>query len=172
MARKLIKRFTPSPEWVKKQHSLKVLGDWIHDPNLWHLNRHSVATAAFIGLFVAFIPLPAQMLIAAFLALLFHANLPISVALVWITNPFTMAPIFYIAYQVGTAVMGTPASQFAFEPTWQWLSSGLTKNWQPFLLGCLLCGLFFGLLASAAVRWAWRWHTIQRWHERRSKRNQ
>ncbi len=170
MARKLIKRFIPSPEWVQKQHSLKVLGDWIHDPNIWHLNRYSVANATFIGLFVAFVPLPAQMIIAALLAILFRANLPISVTLVWFTNPLTIAPIFYIAYNVGAAVMGSGGNQFAFELSWQWLSHELSQNWQPFLLGCLLCGLFSGLLASATVRWAWRRHTIKRWHERRLKR--
>lgn len=170
MAKKLIKRFIPDREWIKKQQSLKLLGDWLHDPNIWHLNRNSVATATFIGLFVAFIPLPTQMIIAGLLAIFFRANLPIAVTLVWITNPVTMAPIYYLSYKVGTAVLGKDPGEFPFEISWEWLSSGLANNWQAFILGCFISGLFFGLLASAIVRWAWRRHTIKRWHERRLKR--
>lgn len=170
MARKLIKRFLPDPDWIKNHQSLSMLGDWLQDPNIWHLNRHSVATAAFIGLFVAFIPLPTQMIIAGLLAVLLRANLPISVCLVWVTNPLTIAPIFYVAYKVGTTVMGTPPQEFAFELSWEWISHGLATIWQPFLFGCLICGLFFGLLSSTIVRWAWRRHTISRWRERRQLR--
>lgn len=170
MARKILKRIIPSPESIKKYRSLEMLGDWLHDPNIWHLNRKSVSAAAFIGLFVAFIPLPGQTLIAAFLAIMLRVNLPISILLVWITNPLTMAPIFYLSYKVGAAIMGTAANQFNFEISWYWLTNGLAQIWQPFLLGCLLCGTFSGLLASAAVRWAWRKHTIHRWHERRLQR--
>jgi uncharacterized protein (DUF2062 family) len=170
MARKIIKSLIPDPDWIKQQKSLQIFGGLLHDPNIWHLNRHSVATAAFIGLFAAFIPLPTQMIIAALLAILLRANLAISVSLVWITNPFTVAPIFYLAYKVGAAVIGTGPSQFTNEFSWTWLSQELASNWQPFLLGCLLCGLFSGLLASTIIRWAWRKHTIKRWHDRRLRR--
>lgn len=171
MARKIIKRFLPDPDWVKEQKSLKLLDKWLHDPNLWHLNRHSVAAATFIGLFVAFIPLPTQMIIAALLAIMVRANLAISVVLVWISNPFTMGPMFYLAYKLGSVVIGTEATDLgSFELSWAWLQNGLQNNWQPFLLGCLLCGLFTGLLASTLVRLAWRQHAISRWKKRQRKR--
>jgi uncharacterized protein (DUF2062 family) len=48
-----------------------------------------------VGLFCAFIPVPFQMLLAAPSAIIFSANLPVSIALVWITNPITMPPIFF-----------------------------------------------------------------------------
>ena len=170
MARKIIKRFIPGPEWVKKQKSLQILGNWIHEPNLWHLNRHSVTKATFIGVFLAFVPIPSQMIIAAFIAMLFRANLVISVCLVWITNPFTIAPLYYLAYKVGAVVLGRPPDPFVFELSWDWLTNELANNWQPFLLGCLLCGLFFALLTSTSIWIAWRQHTIYRWHQRRLSR--
>lgn len=170
MARKFIKRIIPDPNWIKQQHSLRFLGSWIHDPNIWHLTRYSVAKATFIGLFVAFIPFPTQMLIAALLAVMFRANMAICVALVWLTNPVTMAPVFYVAYKVGAAVLGTSANHFHFELSWEWVTGGLANIWEPFLLGCLLCGLFSGLLGSSLVRWLWRWHTMHRWQERSRKR--
>ncbi|WP_101759592.1 DUF2062 domain-containing protein [Oceanicoccus sp. KOV_DT_Chl] len=170
MARKFIKRYMPDPEWIKQQKSLQLLGNWIHDPNIWHLTRHSVSMACFIGLFVAFIPLPTQMLIAALAAVLMRANLAIATILVWVSNPVTMPALFYLAYKVGAAVMDRPEQQFVFELSWQWLTTEIGYTWQPFLLGCLLCGLFSGLAGSAFVRYAWRQHTIRRWHERRLKR--
>ncbi|MGK0499969.1 MAG: hypothetical protein ACJAYG_001614 [Oceanicoccus sp.] len=170
MARKLIKRFLPDPKWIRQQKSLNLLGNWTHDPNLWHLTRHSAATAAFIGLFLAFMPVPAQMMFAVIGSMLFRANLPMAVTLVWITNPFTIAPIFYLAYKVGVAVMGVEAEQFNFELSWHWLQHGFVVSWQPFILGCLLCGMFFGLLGSTLIRWYWRMTTMRRWHERKAKR--
>lgn len=171
MPRKIFKRYLPDPEWIKRQKSLRFLGTWIHDPNIWHLTRHSVAKAAFIGISVAFVPIPTQMFLAAMLAVLCRANMAICVVGVWITNPLTMAPIFYVAYRVGAAVLGRPVNKFHFELSWDWVTGGLMNIWQPFLLGCLLCGLFGGLLASSLVRWYWRWHTIHRWHERQKQRS-
>lgn len=95
MPRRLFKRYMPTPDSIKGNKSLRFLGKLIHDPNLWHLNRHSVARAMAIGLFWAMIPMPMQMLAAAAVAIPLRANLPISIGLVWLTNPITMPPIFY-----------------------------------------------------------------------------
>jgi uncharacterized protein (DUF2062 family) len=170
MARKFLKGLLPDPDRVKKHKSLRLLDTWLHEPNLWHLNRHSVSLAAFIGVFIAFIPLPAQMITAAIFAIVFRANLPISVCLVWITNPLTIAPIFYLAYKVGAAILDTPTEDIHFHLTLHWLKHSLAHNWQPFLLGSFICGLFFGLLSSTLTYWAWRKYAIKRWHKRRLRR--
>ena len=94
MPRRFIKRYMPHPERIKASRSLRFLGDLIHDPNLWHLNRHSVSRAMAIGLFWALIPMPLQMLAAAACAIPARANLPIAVGLVWLTNPLTMPVVF------------------------------------------------------------------------------
>jgi uncharacterized protein (DUF2062 family) len=171
MARKILKRLLPDPNSIKRHRSLRLLGKWINDPNIWHLNRQSVTVATFVGLFCAFIPLPGQMVIAAALAVRLRANLAISVCLVWVSNPITMAPIFYFCYKIGALVLDTPAGDFVFELSWTWLSQELSDLWQPFLLGCLINGVFFGVLGSALIRWLWRRHTIKRWRERRLNRN-
>jgi uncharacterized protein len=101
MPRRLFKRYMPSPDSIKGNKSLRFLGTLIHDPNLWHLNRHSVARAMAVGLFWAMIPMPMQMLAAAAVAIALRANLPISIGLVWLTNPITMPPVFYCSYKLG-----------------------------------------------------------------------
>ena len=167
MPRKFIKRLMPEPSRIKNARSLQILDRWIHDPNLWHLNRRSVATAFFVGLFCAFIPLPLQMLFAAGAAVVFHSNLPISVSLVWITNPITIPPFFYGAYRVGSAILNKPAIELQMDQSWQHIQQELVTVWQPLVLGSLVCGLLCGLLGYAVIHLLWRWHVVQKWQLRR-----
>ena len=95
MPKKFIRRFLPSHQSIKQNKALKIFGSVLHEPNLWHLNRRSAAGAFGIGLFFAFWPVPFQMWLSAGLAIPFRVNLPLSVATVWVTNPFTIPPIFY-----------------------------------------------------------------------------
>lgn len=86
MPRKFIKRFMPDHDVIKRQKALRVFGNVLYNPNLWCLNRRSAAGAFAVGLFMAFVPLPSQMIMAAGLAIVLGVNLPLSIALVWITN--------------------------------------------------------------------------------------
>ena len=165
MPRKFLKKFMPQPETIRQHRSLQILSRWLHDPNLWHLNRYSVSTAFFIGLFCAFIPLPAQMLFAAALAIWWRANLAISVALVWITNPLTMPFFFGGAYLLGMKLMQRPPPP-SFSPTLAWFEQQAGAMWQPFLLGNLVCGLIAGVLSAIAIRVLWRMYVGRRWKAR------
>ena len=100
MPKKFIRRFLPDHQSIKQNKALKIFGSVLHEPNLWHLNRRSASGAFGIGLFFAFWPVPFQMWLSAGLAIPFRANLPLSVATVLVTNPFTIPPIFYGAYKL------------------------------------------------------------------------
>lgn len=170
MARDTLKSIMPSAARIRRIKSLGVLGDWIYATNLWHLNRYSASMAFFVGLFVAFIPIPMQMVAAAALAVLFRCNLPLSVCLVWITNPLTMPAMFFLAYKVGGLILEVPVQDLQFELSFTWLGTRLAAIWQPFLLGCLICGLFFGSLGYFIISMAWRWRVVKLWRERSRKR--
>jgi uncharacterized protein (DUF2062 family) len=163
----LIKRYLPDHRKVRDHKHLRMFGTLLHDPNLWHLNRRSAAGAFAVGLFMAFVPIPFQMVVAAGIAILVRVNLPLSAALVWLTNPITMPPIFYFAYRVGAWLLQTPPREVAFEISSEWLATELGAIWEPFLLGCLVCGTVSGLLGYFAIRGLWRLHLVR--HHRRKK---
>ncbi len=170
MPRKFIQRYMPDHKKIRDQKCLSFLGTCLHNPELWHLNRHSVAGAFFIGILCAFIPLPFQMVFAAILAILFRVNIPISVALVWLTNPLTMPPLFFFAYEVGETILGLEdTDDFLFVPSWDWLLHLFADNWEPFLLGCLVTGLTFALIGYFTVHILWRAHVTYRWRQRRQQ---
>jgi len=145
------KRYFPTKYQLKSYKSLRWIGHQLYDPVLWKWQRKRVAKAAAIGLFFAFIPLPAQMLLAAICAVYFRANLPLSIMLVWISNPLTMPPIFYFCYVVGGRLLQQPI-QFN-EPT---LSEYLMNIWQPFMLGCVVLASCGALIGYVVVMVGWR----------------
>lgn len=169
MPKEFIKRFMPDPHTIKNHKSLRIFGELLHAPNLWHLNRRSVAGAFAVGLFFAWWPVPFQMILAAAAAILLHTNLPLSVAIVWITNPVTMPIMFYFAYVVGTWIIGVPATNFEFELTMEWLANGLSAIWQPFLTGCLVLGTISSAIGYASIQILWR-ISISRKRARRNRR--
>jgi uncharacterized protein (DUF2062 family) len=172
MPRRLFKRYMPDPEHLKEHRSLRFLGKLLHEPNLWHLHRHSVSRAMGLGLFAAFIPLPMQMLLAASLAVLCRANLPIAVGLVWLTNPITMPPVFYCTYQIGSWLLQTPAINLPDSLTWDWISAELSALWQPFLLGSVVTGVLAGALGYCATMTFWRCWVRHAWYKRQQARSQ
>ncbi len=170
MPKKTLKLLIPSPARMREIRSLHLLGDWIYASNLWHINRYSASMAFFVGLFVAFMPVPGQMVLAALLAVLLSCNLPLSVGLVWITNPVTMPAIYFLAYKVGAMIIDVPLKDVAFELSIYWLSHSLETIWRPFLLGCLICGLLFGSMGYFVISMLWRWRVAHHWHQRKLRR--
>ncbi|MGC9403435.1 DUF2062 domain-containing protein [Vibrio genomosp. F10] len=167
MPRKFIKRFMPDHSVIKRQKALKIFGSVLYNPNLWCLNRRSAAGAFAVGLFMAFVPLPSQMLLAAGLAISCGVNLPLSVALVWISNPITMPVLFYCAYKVGALVMNVPTEAFHFELSWAFLMHQMNTMGPPFLLGCLICGVIAAMIGYFGIRGLWRYSVVRSWQQRR-----
>lgn len=172
MAKRFLQRWLPKPHEIRNNQSLGILGEWLHDPNIWHLNRRSVSAAFFIGIFVAFMPTLGQMVIAAAAAIIFRSNLPVSVVLVWISNPITMAPIYYGCYRLGALIVGDPEVQINWAHGPAVFLDQLHHIIVPLLVGCTITGLFFATLGFFFVRLFWRLQVIRAWNKRRSNREQ
>ena len=170
MPKKFIRRFLPDHRSIKQNKALSMFGSLLHEPNLWHLNRRSASGAFGIGLFFAFWPVPFQMWLSAAVAIPMRANLPLSVATVWITNPFTMPPIFYTAYKVGATVLGVQATGFQFELSWTWLMNSINTIGPAFLLGCAICSVVAGIIGYYGLDWTWRYQVRKAWEKRLNAR--
>lgn len=170
MPKKFIRRYLPDPGALRQYRVLRPVSRWLQDPELWHLHRRSVAGAAFIGLFCAFLPMPFQMLPAAFLAILSRCNLPVALVLVWTTNPLTMPPLMYFAYRVGAWLLGEQVAVSTIELSWSWLTSNMGHIGYPLLFGSLICGWVAGATGMILVRVLWRLHVVTHWRQRRERR--
>jgi uncharacterized protein (DUF2062 family) len=165
-----INRLKPDTDKLRAHKSLQFLGPALHDANLWHFNRRSARNAVAVGLFCAFLPIPFQMVVAAFLAISSHAFLPLSIAMVWVSNPLTMPVIFYLCYLFGNFLLDMPAQPFAFEASWSWLVQSIQTVGIPFLTGCIVAGILVASLGALLMHHGWRYHVAQKWR-RRSRRS-
>ncbi|MFH1262781.1 MAG: DUF2062 domain-containing protein [Pseudomonadota bacterium] len=161
----------PDHHKVRTHKRLQFLGTLLHDPNIWHFNRQSASGGVAVGLFWAMIPMPFQMIPAAACAVWFRVNLPISVALVWLTNPVTMPPIFYGAYRLGSWILGTRVrNNLVFEMSVEWLTGRLSSIWQPLLLGSLVLAVAASVIGYVTVRLLWRLRVVLQFRVRKNRR--
>jgi uncharacterized protein (DUF2062 family) len=162
-------RFIPTRNNISEIKGLAFLGEKLHRPNLWHVNRRSVSLAFAVGLWAMYTPpLPWQSVIAAIGAIAFNANLPISVALVWITNPVTWIPMYYFAYRVGAFSLGQNAFNFN-EFSGNFSIEKAMELGTPFLLGCFILMNLGALLGYIGTRLIWRQSVMERWEARKQR---
>lgn len=136
---------------------------------LWSFRVDDAVPALYAGFIVALMPLYGiQIPIAFCLALLLRANLAILVGLQMLSNPLTIIPFWYAAYQVGSSVLSilsveTPPLRksditviLQNFTNGQWISSieTLLATFSIMCLGGIVMGIFFGMLSSFSYRMA------------------
>src|SRR5690606_19467030 len=134
MPMRFLRRLSPRRRDLTHRWFLRPFGAVLHDPALWRLDRHGAARALALGLFIGWLPIPLQMTVAAWLALVLRVHLPLAVVAVWISNPVTTVPMLYFAYRLGLVLLGIEPGTFGFEPDLGWILSELHRIWQPLLL--------------------------------------
>jgi len=103
---------------------------------------------------------------AVFAALLLRVNVPIAAVTPLITNPLTMAPIFYWEYSLGRLILDIPPRDFAIELSWDWVTSGFLAIWKPLLLGCFISATIVASISYVFVSVAWRLIVAARYRRR------
>lgn len=179
MITRYLKKWLPDAKRLKHNSGLSRIQGYLLNPLLWHINRKSIARGAVIGLLVAFLPLPGQMLLAAILAIGFTANLPIAIALTWVTNPFTFLPINYFIYKVGQFIIHDESNHHVipdFEflgQSWkhilQQLLQWLQSAGKPFLVGLPIVAMSVSVIGYVFVHVTWR--LVIYWYIRKRKKN-
>lgn len=161
----------PSRLALRERWFLRPFDALLHDPALLATHRKGVVRAFAIGLFLAWMPIPAQMAAAALVALWVRCNLPVAMATVWLSNPVTVGPMFYSAYRLGALILDVPvAPGFTVELSLAWWLESLARWWQPLLLGSLLLGLATASAGYLSLNILWAWSAGKRWRLRRTLR--
>ncbi|WP_243454094.1 DUF2062 domain-containing protein [Oceanisphaera pacifica] len=162
MVQRWLRSKIPNQASLHQHKLLRLFGKRWLDPDYWRYNRHSVATAIACGLFAAWLPLPLHSLVAIGLAILLRGYLPLAIAMVWVNNPLTIAPMFYVAYHLGVRLLGLPVLEFSHA-----LEHDLTSIIWPLLTGALLLGLACALCGWLLTHLYWRWKIQKAWKARR-----
>lgn len=154
---------------IRSNRYLSIFGEHLHSPNLWHLNRLSVARGFAIGAFWAMVPFPGQMVGAVWSAIVWRAHIPISLMLVWMTNPFTIPPAFLGAYLFGSWMLGTPLIDIPETLSMQWFMESFDEIWVPLVVGSLTIGMLLAVAGYFGINALWRWCVMRRWKSRQKK---
>ena len=117
-------------------------------------NRQMISRAVFIGIFIAFIPMPMQMLAVVAFMPLFKFNVPIGIAMCWLSNPFTMPPMYYMEYLTGSFILGIKPEPV--EMTLEWFSNNLDNIFIPLYAGTAIYSVIGSFLAYSAVNYFWK----------------
>lgn len=157
-----LKRFMrplPRRSNIHKYPGLKWFSDSAYKRSyLWSFKGSSMRPALFWGMIISLSPLVGiQMLVAFFVALYVRANLPLIVALQWISNPFTMGPIYFADYKIGRVLLELTGFKTdrnkILNKDYDWNNFqfkdllDLLDTFPPMFVGGAVIGVFFGVIS-------------------------
>ena len=97
------------------------------------------------------------MIVVFFVSLIVRANLPLIVALQWISNPFTMGPIYFADFKIGMSILNLLGVDYPqnklLSPEYDWSEFSfkelvrLIDTFPPMFLGGSVLGIFFGVIS-------------------------
>ena len=180
MPPRFLRRWIPEAGLVRKQRWLGAFGRLLDQPKLWTLNRDSVAGGVAIGLFAGLVPGPLQMLTAALIAIPLRRNLPVALAVTLYTNPFTIVPLYALAYAYGSLLLGNGLAWrdiAPYEVDWGHLVDSTLRlaEWalalgKPLAVGLVALALTLAALGYTGVQLGWRAYVRMAWRARKSRR--
>ncbi len=134
----------------KKKSSGSKLDKFIEKYNLpreyLSINRRSVSRGVFVGLFWGFVPMPMQMLAVIAMTPFLRFNVPVAISMVWLSNPFTMPPMYYMEYLTGNLILGKEGID-NIELTMEWFS----ENWDAIVIPLYTGTAFYSIVVSSLI---------------------
>ncbi len=179
---KSVKRYLPSPEKVSQNRWLRWLGPTLTQACLWQANRRTIALGCAIGVFMGLLIPLAQIPFAALLAVIFRANLPMAMVSTLVTNPFTFAPVYFLAYKLGNFILTRGESTLSDEAIDQQLAvvttDTTTLSWlehisnigAPLFTGLAILASVMSVLVYFTVTMLWRLGVLLKQRKRRKNK--
>ena len=118
------------------------------------INRRAVTKGLLVGLFWGFIPMPFQMLGVIITTPIMRFNVPIGLATVWLSNPITYPPLWYLEYLTGNLILGREGIE-NIELTMQWFQTHWDDIIVPLYVGTAFYSTVVSFLIYLLVNWLW-----------------
>lgn len=165
----------PTRESLAENRFLRPVAHRVLAPELWRFTRRSVPRGVALGLLVGiFLLIPGiQIGGAALLALPVRANVPIAVAMTFLSNPATTPFILALSLYVGNALLGRSADVGRVMAMIDHHAS--LHEWSNWLFSETAPALVFGLFVVSVVAasvgyliasWFWRMRLGRKWRAR------
>ncbi|QOP46103.1 DUF2062 domain-containing protein [Sulfurimonas paralvinellae] len=143
---------------LKKTSSHKKLRDFIKKykipPEYLSTSRKMISRGVLIGLFIAFIPMPMQMAAVLLFVPFVRFNVPIALAMCWLSNPITMPPMYYMEYLTGSFLLGIQPEPV--QMTLEWFKDNMGNIFIPLYFGTAMYSIFGSLAAYFLVNYLWK----------------
>ncbi|WP_297431428.1 DUF2062 domain-containing protein [Sulfurimonas sp.] len=117
-------------------------------------SRKMISRGVLIGLFIAFIPMPMQMAAVLLFVPFVKFNVPIGLAMCWLSNPITMPPMYYMEYLTGSFLLHMKPQPV--EMTLSWFSNNLDNIFIPLYFGTAIYSIFGSILGYFLVNYLWK----------------
>jgi len=148
MIRKTLKKTTKSEKLKAFIKKAKV------PPEFLAANRKMISRGVVLGVFIAFIPMPMQMAAVLLFMPIFRFNVPVALAMCWLSNPLTMPPMYYIEYELGSFLLGIQPQPV--ELTLEWFSKNMDAIFIPLYFGTLIFSIVGSISAYIIVNYFWK----------------
>jgi len=148
MIRKTLKKTTKSEKLKAFIQKSKV------PPEFLAANRKMISRGVVLGIFIAFIPMPMQMAAVLLFMPIFRFNVPIALAMCWLSNPITMPPMYYVEYELGSFLLGIKPEPVQL--TLEWFSTNMHAIFIPLYFGTLIFSIVGSISAYFIVNYFWK----------------
>lgn len=161
-----IKSWLPTRETLESSRWLAWMAPWLSHPKLWHWSRRGVALGVGVGVFFGLLIPLAQIPVAAAVAIVLRANLPVAAASTLVTNPVTFGPIYYGAYRLGAWMTGEaspppePPDTVVGPRDPPAFLERIAALGKPLLLGLATVAIIAGIATYVLIDVVWRWSVL------------
>jgi uncharacterized protein (DUF2062 family) len=135
----------------------------------FNINRKMITRGILVGLFWGFIPMPMQMAGVMATTPFFRFNAPLGLLTVWLSNPITYGPLWYVEYLTGNFILGREGLE-GIQLTMHWFKSHWDDIVVPLYVGTAFFSIVVSLVIYLLLNWLWIRSAHHEWHILRKRK--
>lgn len=109
--------------------------------------------------------MPMQMVAVMLTTPIIRFNVPVAMAMVWLSNPLTMPAMYYMEYLTGNFLLGRDGVE-DIQLTLEWFSEHIDDIFVPLYVGTAFYSIVISTLIYLLINWLW----IKSVHEEKAQK--